>query len=134
MPLFNISAAARAVCKNRATIARHIKQGRLTATTDDDGNVAIDMSELIRVYGELKNDGESKQQYNSKQQHGDTAAIKNDKDALIATLQHDLEEARDREKWLRERIEFLQSAALPQGGNIETKKGFWERLSQLFGK
>ena len=131
MPLFNMSEAARLAGKNRATIARHIKQGRLTATRDGNGNITIDMAELMRVYGELKSDGATNEQLHSRRK---VAPSISDKDALIATLTHSLEEARDREKWLRERVAFLEQAALPPGVNIEVRKGFWGRLSQLFGK
>ena len=107
----------------------------MSTTRDSDDNVAIDMTELIRVYGELKNDGSIRQQQSSKRHGTSTAAIKNDKDALIATLIQDLEEARERERWLKERIESLERAALSSGEvKNETKQGFWERLSQLFNK
>lgn len=48
----SISSAARIVGVSRATIARHIKKGKLTATLDSENNKQIDASELVRVYGD----------------------------------------------------------------------------------
>jgi hypothetical protein len=125
MPLLSISAAARATGKNRATISRHLKEGRVSGTTDSAGNIAVDTAELIRVYGELKSDGTT-----SKPPH-DTpyiAASDSNTAALITTLQQELQAAQEREAWLRERIEHLERLALPQG---EVKKSLWARI---FGK
>ncbi len=49
---YSLSAAARIADKSRTTIAAHIKSGKLSVTTGDDGNRSIDASELIRVYGD----------------------------------------------------------------------------------
>lgn len=49
---FNQSEAARIVGRVRNTIAAHIKSGKLSAERDGDGNLEIDQSELIRVYGD----------------------------------------------------------------------------------
>lgn len=43
--------AAERVGKSKATILRHIKDGRLSASRDDLRNYHIDPSELARVYG-----------------------------------------------------------------------------------
>lgn len=48
----SISSAARIVGVSRATITRHIKKGKLTATLDSENNKLIDASELVRVYGD----------------------------------------------------------------------------------
>ena len=49
----SISEAARLAGKHRTTIQRHIKSGKLSATQDLDGNPAVDVAELSRVYGNL---------------------------------------------------------------------------------
>lgn len=38
--------------KARSTIAKHIRDKKLSVVIDDDGNQKIDASEMIRVYGE----------------------------------------------------------------------------------
>ena len=43
---------AQIVGKSRTTVGRHIASGRLSCTKNEDGSVAIDASELIRVYGD----------------------------------------------------------------------------------
>jgi cytochrome c-type biogenesis protein CcmH/NrfG len=54
MALLNLTAASRTVGVNRSTIARAIKSGRLSASTDDAGERCIDTAELLRVFGPLK--------------------------------------------------------------------------------
>lgn len=54
MTLLSTNNAARVAGISRRSIQRAIKEGRLSATTDGDGNRVIDTSELIRVYGELR--------------------------------------------------------------------------------
>lgn len=50
----NISQAAKLVGKSRATIYKHIKQGRLSAQSNHAGNKYITTDELLRCYGALK--------------------------------------------------------------------------------
>ena len=51
MAIVSISEASRLTGKTRATIHRHINTGKLSKIRDDTGNIGIDISELIRVYG-----------------------------------------------------------------------------------
>lgn len=55
MAKLNLSQAAKVTGKNRTTIWRHINSGKLSAERDRDGMPFIDTSELLRVYGELRN-------------------------------------------------------------------------------
>ena len=48
----NISEAARMASKTRRTIYKHINQGKLSTTRDSKGNKGIEVSELIRLYGD----------------------------------------------------------------------------------
>ena len=54
MARHKISEAAKMVGKHRKSIYRHIKQGRVSSHTGDDGEKYIDTSELIRVYGKIE--------------------------------------------------------------------------------
>jgi hypothetical protein len=54
MAKVNLSQAAKLTGKNRTTIWRHIQSGKLSSERDRDGMPFVDTSELIRVYGELK--------------------------------------------------------------------------------
>lgn len=49
----SISEAARLVGKDRKTLYRDIKSGRLSATTCHSGTRQVDIAELVRVYGEF---------------------------------------------------------------------------------
>jgi hypothetical protein len=57
MAQLGISAAARAVGKDRGTIHRYIKSGKLSVSKDAAENSVIETSELLRVVGSLKGDG-----------------------------------------------------------------------------
>jgi len=54
MAKISISEAARLTGKNRTTLHRHIKSGKLSRFLDDDNNPVLDTSELIRVYPSFK--------------------------------------------------------------------------------
>ena len=51
---YTLGTAAKATGKDRATISRAIKKGRLSAAKNDSGEWQIDPSELHRVYPPLK--------------------------------------------------------------------------------
>ena len=53
MAKVSITEAAQLAGKDRTTIHRHIKKGKLSKGTDEEGNPVIDTSELERVYGSL---------------------------------------------------------------------------------
>ena len=55
MTKLNISQAAKTFSKDRKTIQNHIRQGKLSCEVDSNGHKLIDFAELIRVYGEPKN-------------------------------------------------------------------------------
>jgi len=55
MASVSISEAARLTGKARSTLHKYIKQGRLSVTTDAaTGSKTIDISELIRVFGNIE--------------------------------------------------------------------------------
>lgn len=68
---YTVIEAAKIVGITRQTIYRHIDKKPVTTEKDEDGNIFIDASELIRVYGNdinfeaLKNDSDSKDTSNS---------------------------------------------------------------------
>ncbi|MGI3399668.1 helix-turn-helix domain-containing protein [Providencia stuartii] len=53
MAQVSISEAARLTGKSRKTLHTYISNGKLTKVTDSQGKPKIDVSELIRVFGEL---------------------------------------------------------------------------------
>jgi hypothetical protein len=54
MPKVSLSEAARLTGKARVTIHRHIDKGKLTKEIDGTGSPVLDVAELERVYGALK--------------------------------------------------------------------------------
>lgn len=52
MPELNATQAAKLYGKSRMTIWRYVTSGRLSSRIGDDGQRLIDLSELIRVFGE----------------------------------------------------------------------------------
>lgn len=62
MAKVNLSQASKLAGKNRTTIWRHIKAGKLSSERDYEGNPLIDTSELIRVYGKIKTTATPEQQ------------------------------------------------------------------------
>ena len=53
MALVSVTEAARLTGKNRATIHRYIKQGKLSQSTDATGSKKVETSELLRVFGTI---------------------------------------------------------------------------------
>lgn len=49
----NLTQAAKAAGVTRRTLYNHINQGKVTASRDEKNNPVIDVSELIRVYGNV---------------------------------------------------------------------------------
>ena len=54
MAKISISEAARLTGKNRSTLHRHIKTGKISKEFDDESNPVLDTSELARVYPSFK--------------------------------------------------------------------------------
>lgn len=57
MAQLSIAAAARTVGKDRGTIHRYIKSGKLSASKNASGHTVIETAELLRVFGSLQVDG-----------------------------------------------------------------------------
>ena len=54
MTYLTVRQAAERAGVSRQTMFRHIKDGRVSATVDRDGQKQIDVAELLRVFGELQ--------------------------------------------------------------------------------
>ncbi len=95
MPTFNISAAARAVGTSRASIQRAIKSGRLSATTNEQGERVIDLSELLRVFGPLKQGEQASMDASMDGEQRDTPSMAVHEQVLIEVLREHLDDARE---------------------------------------
>lgn len=117
MPLVSISEAARLVGKSRSTLYRvYIDTGKLSVLQDSaTGKPVVDVSELIRVFGQLRATGKLSQQQDSLIQDA-TPNATHQKDSEISLLREllkakdeQLTAAADREEWMRKQVEELTS-------------------------
>mgnify|MGYP003620743905 CR=1 FL=1 len=129
MAFLNISQAARASGKDRNTIKRYLRDGRLSSSQDVLGNVVIDTSELVRVFGSLKTDGTTEASGVTPPESPEITALHH---FTIETLREQLRGAQEREEWLKRQLEAeqersreLERRMLPPG---EGKKGFFARI------
>ena len=122
MPHLTVAEAARATGKDRSTIHRHVKDGRLSADKDALGRVVIDTSELLRVFGEFRTDGQK------------PSARDNDASEAIKALREELQSAREREQWFRVQLEAAQERIKELEQRMQTplslpqKPGWFSRL------
>ena len=106
MATFTISGAARAVGTSRGTIQRAIKSGRLSATTNEQGERVIDLSELLRVFGPLKTTEQGEQAASNAVVQRDTGGEQVSNADLLALLKA----AQERETRLLSLLEAEQQA------------------------
>lgn len=136
MALLNISQAAKAAGKDRNTIKRYMKDGRLSSSKDASGNVVIDTSELVRVFGALESSSNTSAPAQAPSESPESTGLHQ---LTIETLREQLRAAQDREDWLKRQLEAeqersreLERRMLPPGepgpGPREPKKGFFRRL------
>ena len=95
MAQFTIAGAARAAGVGRATIQRALKAGRLSATTNEQGERVIDMAELLRVFGPLK---QGEQPASSITSQLDTGGEQGLSAVLVEVLREQLRKAEEREQ------------------------------------
>lgn len=126
--------AALRVGKSKATIIRHIKNGKLSASRDDSGNYHIDPSELVRAYAGEAGEPSRKSAHETTRDGGETA--KNDGDMTVLQVKLDAAEklADERAKTiddLRSRldIEGEERRRLTAMLTDQRPKGFWARLT-----
>lgn len=104
MAKLNLSQAAKVTGKNRTTIWRHINSGKLSAGRDRDGLPFVDTSELIRVYGELKDsatDGNNKKQHKATQPYDELVMV-------IEGLRKEQAEMREQLAAITNRLSYVQ--------------------------
>ena len=99
MAQFTIAGAARAAGVGRATIQRALKAGRLSATTNEQGERVIDMAELLRVFGPLK---QGEQPASSITSQPDTGGEQGLSAVLVEVLREQLRKAEEREQQVQQ--------------------------------
>ena len=135
---YTLSEAAAATGKNKATIQRAIKSGKISAPKGETGSYEIDPSELHRVFQPVAQ-SENATTRNSAQQAG----LPPDSNALqrIANLEKELAVMEERKNGLEEQKRHLTDTIEDLGKRLDSSegrvmallndprpKGFWKRL------
>lgn len=113
MAKLNISQAAKRVGVSRQTFYRHIEKKGISTTKDAEGNPLIDVSELLRVYGELQG-GDDKRNASPRQR----GTLSNDNPDTA--LQVELDTLR------REKMEALEARAV----KAEREADLWREQAE----
>jgi hypothetical protein len=121
MAKVNISEAAGLVNVARSTLYAYIRSGKLSVEKDHLGRPQIDTSELMRVFGDLQDNG--KDNINDNEITGNTTAIQRENAALrtenealremLRVREEQIHEYQEREAWLRQRLDLLETKLLP---------------------
>ena len=109
MTQHSINEAARLVSRDRKTLYRAIKEGRLSATVDATGQKQVDTSELVRVFGEIRTDGDKRRSHapvNTPQRETP------DTTARLVMLEQELRHARELLESKDAQIQVLHKALL----------------------
>lgn len=120
MALLPVSKAAELVGLSRKTMYSHIKTGKVSANRDNKGSLLIDTSELIRVFGALRQEKDSV---------GNTGRQPELPDVNQVLLEKMEQMSRQIESLTEKVVELQKKLALP--APKEEKKGF---LNWLFDK
>jgi predicted RNase H-like nuclease (RuvC/YqgF family) len=127
----SIPEAVKAGFASRASIYRLIKEGSLSSRKTQDGRTLIEVSELIRVFGEPES---KKEAYETNVEGMRQPAIGVESVLLkqrLETLERDnarlemsLKEAKEREQWLKDQVDRQQTLLLETTKTAE-KRGFF---------
>ncbi|WP_164068792.1 hypothetical protein [Serratia marcescens] len=135
----NMTQAAKAAGVTRRTLYNHINQGKVTASRDDKNNPVIDVSELIRAYGNVKLPEKDIPSVSHREN-----THKNFPNEQLQTMQKELEDLKkavtlmledktaredERRRQDEERQTLLEEVRrLNEALEQEKKRGFWSRL------
>lgn len=92
---YSLSEAAKATGKNKTTIQRAIKNGKISASKGDSGSYEIEPSELHRVFPPVAAQRDAQHRQSNDTQHGKSASINNDL-ARVLELEKELAVAHER--------------------------------------
>jgi len=135
----NMSQAAQAVGITRRTLYNHVKQGKITTSRDKKNNPVIDVSELIRAYGnvtlpvkkipKITHSENTQGNFLSEQLQAMQKEIAELKLAVTHMLEdktareNERKQYEDDQRKSQEEINMLNEKL-----ELERKKGFWARL------
>ena len=107
---------------SRPTVYKHIRQGKLSRLA----NGKVDVSEVVRVYGEPK-ETQTRQEIDTVDSQEKALLLEK-----IRLLESQLDDARERESWLKSQVETAQSTIklleYRQPAQPEKRKGLLARV------
>ena len=115
----SVSEAAQLVGRDRKSLYRAIKQGRLSATHNATGEKQIDIAELIRVYGELSDRRDSVETVSTPQRETVNEIVR------IAALEAEIANLRERLDDKERHIDDMRNAMKLLEYKAE-KKRWWK--------
>lgn len=118
--IVSISEASRLTGKTRATIHRHINTGKLSKVANDTGGYGIDIAELIRVYGSIKN-MDIKQDNEVKIEQHNTEAV-NVLKARLAVLEAENNVLKDHVSSLKQALHLIEHKTIELESPKKKKK------------
>jgi len=124
-----ITEAAKQGFAPRPTLYRAIKEGRLSAKKVNGGGKTIDVSELLRVFGEPESTTSSE---TVSQGVSSVEAERNDLKALVQRLEAELireHDSLDRERMQVDRLMNMLEASQRQLADQRPRRGFLDRLT-----
>ena len=92
---YSLSEAAKATGKNKTTVQRAIKNGKISASKGDSGSYEIEPSELHRVFPPVAAQRDAQHRQSNDTQQGKSASINNDL-ARVLELEKELAVAHER--------------------------------------
>jgi len=110
MAQLSISAAARAAGKDRGTIQRYIKNGKLSVSKDAAGNTIIETSELLRVFGALTGSGSRAAAVQHVAAPAENSSVQHVLEATLELLKQQLNASQEREARLLVMLEQEQQS------------------------
>ena len=147
MAKLNITKAAKAAGIARGTLYKHIDEGKISCQLDDKGKRVIDTSELMRVYGEIKqpettSERSDKRPIEHKETQEETEVVQvlreriGDLEKQVEDLRQDKEASRKRESELLDIVKQQQTLLLPPGDTEKAEKDIRKTgfFSRLFGR
>lgn len=135
----NMSQAAQAAGITRRTLYNHVKQGKVTTSRDKKNNPVIDVSELIRAYGNVSlpvkkiptvtHHENTQKNFPSEQLQTMQKEIAELKLAVTHMLEDKTARESERKQYEEERRKYQEEiSTLNEKLERERKKGFWARL------
>jgi len=137
--LLNLSQAAQAAGITRRTLYNHVKQGKVTVSRDGKNNPVVDVSELIRVYGNVKlpekeiptvsHRENTHKNFPHEQLQSMQKELAELKQAVTLMLEDKTAREDERRRQDEERVALLDEVRRLTGElEQEKKKGFWARV------